>query len=126
MASEVRHVFFSDIEVSEGFRLRERDKNGIGFSSFVDSIKIEGGKGVEAVLKLGNGISKRFTASEIAEALVMYCKAEGIMLPRRSLKSLSTNGQGLVLSIVLGGQPRALPEPLAGTVDGSYEAIRPS
>lgn len=123
MASEVRHVFFSDVEVVEGFQLRERDKNGMGFSSSVESIKIEGGKGVGAVLKLGNGISKRFNAGEIAEALVMYCKGEGIMLPRRALKSLSTNGQGLVLSIVLGGQPRAIHGPLAEAVDGSYQPV---
>lgn len=123
MASEVRHVFFSDIEVVEGFRLRERDKNGVGFSSTVESIRIEGGKGVGATLKLGNGISKRYNASEIAEALVMYCKNEGIMLPRRSLKSLSTNGQGLVLSIILGGQPRDLHGPLGGLVDGSFQPV---
>lgn len=123
MASEVRHVFFSDIEVVEGFHLRERDKNGVGFSSTVESIRIEGGKGVGATLKLGNGISKRFNASEIAEALVMYCKNEGIMLPRRSLKSLSTNGQGLILSIVLGGKPRDLHGPLGGTAVGSYQPV---
>ena len=105
MPSEIRHILFQDAEVAKAVRsYRERTgtvvKNAETASYTID--RIGPGEEVRFSMIVGSGPnSQTLTASgsELAAALILYCRGQRIPLPAGASKSLQRFGGHLCLVV---------------------------
>jgi hypothetical protein len=110
MPSEIRKLIFSSEEVCEvivGYCLR---KGRTLPNSRIDSILVQPDSNDFLIAKFepedlkhkGREEAVSFTKEQVAAALIMYCRARKIPLPRSAEKSLEGEGGGVSLKISIG------------------------
>lgn len=107
MTSEVRHIFFSEAEVSKALILLEKRRDDTVFSD-IRSIEYDTEKEVVARVIGPDGSVRTYPGSALAAALLLFCSANAIMVPRSASKSLRVERHELVLCLTLGRNPSSV------------------
>ena len=96
MPNEKRLFTFSEGEVRKALLMLPAAARGAAWD---ESNGIGLGKGTAAIVKLADGSDFEMAEDKVGAALLLYCKAEKIPIPKRGMKSLRRDETGLTLVI---------------------------
>lgn len=105
MPSEVRHIFFSEHEV-KGALINYCAMKEIRIKmDKIESLIIGNNDQVTATLMVEKALyevpeSMNFGSSDLAAALLIYCRSHKIPLPRKSVKKLNAKENQLYMTII--------------------------
>lgn len=115
MPSEIRHILFADAEVGRAVRFyRERTGTVVGLGEPGGYAFDRAGSAQEIRFSMtvgsgGAGQTLSATGSELAAALILYCRTLRIPLPASAAKSLQRTGGLLCLVVTRNGTHAELP-----------------
>lgn len=114
MPSETRQILFDEAEVMDALRFYSKVSAGRIPPGDIEGCTFSKGPDIEALLHVrdldGKGESQaRFTTSELAAALITYCRAARIPVPKRATKSLKIVEDMLAISFRLDEAASAAP-----------------
>jgi len=111
MTSETRRITFSSEELVQALSRHRRDEKQPLPESRIRGTKVESGEGpVPRVILLldpagGDGaVTMDFKPTEVAVALIKFCRLKRIPLPKSANKSLGVDRGQIALVLQLGGQ----------------------
>ncbi len=96
MPNEKRLVTFSEGEVRKALLMLPAAARGAAWD---ESNGIGLGKSTAAIVKLADGSDFEMAGDKVGAALLLYCKAEKIPIPKHGTKSLRRDETGLTLVI---------------------------
>ena len=109
MTTETRRIIFSSAELVQALSRHRRDEKQPLPESRIRGSKVENGVGpvprVTLVLDPAGGdgaVSMDFRATEVAVALIKFCRLKRIPLPKRAEKSLGAENGLIALVLKLG------------------------
>ncbi len=109
MSSETRRITFSSEELVQALSRHRRDERQPLPESRIRGSKVENGEGPVPRVSLildpaggDGGAAMEFRATEVAVALIKFCRLKRIPLPRRAEKSLGVDRGHISLVLFLG------------------------